>query len=461
MLPDHDTPCHHDIKLHARLSFQLGSGGYGPARSGKTGNRQSDGLTIPVINDYAGNVLATISGISVNWNPVRVSGYGPVLGYQASTLTAGTPLADTLVWRSRGMDPSGFYNLGARYYDPIAGHFLSPDPLGHAGSMDLYSFCSGDPINRFDPTGRFATGNTVQGLFELGEGIQDIHTAFTDAREDAREFDVAHEDAIDNTLIEVDSAAVVFAVPIVAEGLLGEGLGVEAGVGLEEGELGGIEGFNARSASWASSLEESEGTEMAEAGAVETKAGDSALSTVAKQEVTAGANIATPAVEATAASTSETASIATSAVGEATPEVAATTSETASIASQTSQSVAGSGEAAEESQTLFHYTNEKGLTGILDSGELNPSLKALNPNDVRYGNGQYLSDIVPGTKTPAQLSRSFLGQPFQGASFSHYLEVDVSGLNVIQGRPGVFVIPGETPLDLSGRIISSGAVPKP
>ncbi len=36
--------------------------------------------------------------------------------------------------------------------------------------------------------------------------------------------------------------------------------------------------------------------------------------------------------------------------------------------------------AAKEGQTLFHYTNEKGLAGILESGELRPSLKALNPN---------------------------------------------------------------------------------
>jgi RHS repeat-associated protein len=115
------------------------------------------------------------------------------------------------------------------------------------------------------------------------------------------------------------------------------------------------------------------------------------------------------------------------------------------------------GAAAEETQTLFHYTDEKGPTWILDSGELNPSLKALNPNDVRYGNGQYLSDIVPGTKTPAQLSREFLGQPFQGQKYTHYIEIDVSGLNVVPGRPGVFVVPGETPLDLTGRIISSGA----
>jgi hypothetical protein len=106
---------------------------------------------------------------------------------------------------------------------------------------------------------------------------------------------------------------------------------------------------------------------------------------------------------------------------------------------------------------LFHYTNEEGLNGILESGELRPSLKAVNPNDVRYGNGQYLSDIVPGTKTPAQLSRAFLGQPFQGAKYTHFIEIDVSGLNVTQGREGVFVIPNDAPLDLTGRIISSGA----
>jgi RHS repeat-associated protein len=113
--------------------------------------------------------------------------------------------------------------------------------------------------------------------------------------------------------------------------------------------------------------------------------------------------------------------------------------------------------AATRTQRLYHYTNERGLAGILESQELRPSLKALNPKDVRYGNGQYLSDIVPGTKTHAQLSREFLGQPFQGEKYTHFLEIDVTEFNVIQGRPGVFVIPGEAPLDLTGRIISSGA----
>ncbi len=107
--------------------------------------------------------------------------------------------------------------------------------------------------------------------------------------------------------------------------------------------------------------------------------------------------------------------------------------------------------------TLFHYTDEAGMKGILDSGKLNPSLKSVNPADARYGNGQYLSDIAPGTKTCAQLSRCFLGQPFQGQRFTNYVEINVDGLNVVQGRTGVFVVPGETPLNLTGRIVGFGA----
>ena len=93
-------------------------------------------------------------------------------------------------------------------------------------------------------------------------------------------------------------------------------------------------------------------------------------------------------------------------------------------------------------QVLYHYTNESGMLGIMESGQMQPSLSATNPNDIRYGEGRYLSDFVPGTKTPAQLSREFIGQPFQGLRFTHYIAIDVTGLTVVEGRNGVFVIPG-------------------
>lgn len=120
-----------------------------------------------MLNDYSGNVLATVSDGVANWNPIRVSGYGPVNGYQAAALSPGVPLAETLVWRTRRVDPSGFFYLGARYYDGTSGRFLSPDPLGHSASMDLYSFADGDPLNNFDADGRFVSGG-LNGVGQWG-----------------------------------------------------------------------------------------------------------------------------------------------------------------------------------------------------------------------------------------------------------------------------------------------------
>lgn len=110
-------------------------------------------------------------------------------------------------------------------------------------------------------------------------------------------------------------------------------------------------------------------------------------------------------------------------------------------------------------QVLYHYTNEVGMTGIVESNSLNPSLWRVGTKDVRYGNGQYVSDFAPGTKTPAQLSREFLGRPFHGDRFTHYIEIDATGLGAIQGRLGAYVIPNEIPLDLTDKVLSNGKVP--
>jgi len=97
------------------------------------------------------------------------------------------------------------------------------------------------------------------------------------------------------------------------------------------------------------------------------------------------------------------------------------------------------------------------MNGIVDSNELRASTKAASPKDARYGDGQYLSDIQPGTMTPGQLSRNFLGHPFSGSRFTHYVDIDVTGLNVVKGRENVFVVPNDGPLDLTGRIVGWGA----
>lgn len=90
-------------------------------------------------------------------------------------------------------------------------------------------------------------------------------------------------------------------------------------------------------------------------------------------------------------------------------------------------------------------------------------LEALNPSleggrDARYGSGQYLTDIVPGTMLRGRLARRLHGQPWAGNRLDRFLEIDVSELNVQNPAPNIFLIPGELPLDLTGRILSHGTL---
>jgi RHS repeat-associated protein len=51
-------------------------------------------------------------------------------------------------------DPdSGLMLLGARYYDPSSGRFISRDPIGYEGGLNLYAYCENDPVNGIDPDG--------------------------------------------------------------------------------------------------------------------------------------------------------------------------------------------------------------------------------------------------------------------------------------------------------------------
>jgi len=65
-----------------------------------------------------------------------------------------------------------------RYYDPQAGRWLTQDPIGYLGGMNLYGYCSGDPINCIDPLGLWTWDNTFGVLKAVG-GAAEILTGVT------------------------------------------------------------------------------------------------------------------------------------------------------------------------------------------------------------------------------------------------------------------------------------------
>ena len=63
---------------------------------------------------------------------------------------------DARRWQSKEFDGAlGNYYFGARYYDPLLGLWMSPDPAGQFSNPYGYG---GDPVNYVDPTGMWALG---------------------------------------------------------------------------------------------------------------------------------------------------------------------------------------------------------------------------------------------------------------------------------------------------------------
>ncbi|MBR4249271.1 MAG: RHS repeat-associated core domain-containing protein [Verrucomicrobia bacterium] len=62
---------------------------------------------------------------------------------------------------------TALYYFRARWYEPETGRWLSPDPIGISGGLNLYTFCGNDPVNFVDPTGN---GGVQFGDWFLGWG---------------------------------------------------------------------------------------------------------------------------------------------------------------------------------------------------------------------------------------------------------------------------------------------------
>lgn len=139
-----------------------GAGGLLLIRETK-GNTTKD--IIPLY-DGGGNVIALAD---INKNLLASYQFGPF----GEKISATGPNANSNPWRwaTKYFDEeTGLYYFGKRYYDPITGQWLSREILGESESINLYSYCHNDPINKVDVLGlsafHFFEGGWVREMFE-------------------------------------------------------------------------------------------------------------------------------------------------------------------------------------------------------------------------------------------------------------------------------------------------------
>ncbi|MFZ4279140.1 RHS repeat-associated core domain-containing protein [Streptomyces rhizosphaericola] len=84
--------------------------------------------------------------------------------------TSGTASSNPYTFTGRENDGTGLLYYRARYYDPQTGRFISQDPIGQAGGINLYQYALSSPTTYTDPTGNtpMATACIAGGLLDGG-----------------------------------------------------------------------------------------------------------------------------------------------------------------------------------------------------------------------------------------------------------------------------------------------------
>ncbi len=89
------------------------------------------------VTDASGNVVARFE-------------YDP---YGRRTQTYGSLQVDIGFTGHFHHGPSGLVLAPLRLYDPETGRWIRRDPIQEDGGLNLYAYCSGDPVNAIDPSG--------------------------------------------------------------------------------------------------------------------------------------------------------------------------------------------------------------------------------------------------------------------------------------------------------------------
>lgn len=119
----------------------------------------ASGPAVTQVSHYMTDAPSSVLGVqrAAQMSPLAYTVYGYAHAFEASHLVG---------FNGAYLDAaSGHYPLGAghRFYSPALMRFNSPDTLSpfSEGGINIYAYCSGDPINYVDPTGKVKTGLTA------------------------------------------------------------------------------------------------------------------------------------------------------------------------------------------------------------------------------------------------------------------------------------------------------------
>jgi RHS repeat-associated protein len=98
------------------------------------------------ITDALGSVVALTNS---SGNTTAQYGYDPF----GNTTSSGGTSTSVSQYTGRENDGNGLYFYRARYYSPQFGRFISEDPIGFAGGINVYAYVGNSPTNWSDPFG--------------------------------------------------------------------------------------------------------------------------------------------------------------------------------------------------------------------------------------------------------------------------------------------------------------------
>jgi RHS repeat-associated protein len=121
----------------------------------------SAGTSVPLANQVGSTTALTGS----TGQAVTSYSYDPA----GNATSSGASNPDPERYAASLTDPTGLDQMGARYYDPAIGRFISPDPLGlTGGSVNPYEYAGDDPVSLNDPAGLCTV---CQAIANLGAGF--------------------------------------------------------------------------------------------------------------------------------------------------------------------------------------------------------------------------------------------------------------------------------------------------